>query len=167
MADDNRTAEERNRQAADAEQKRVQQAEEDRKQKEKAEADRKKAARDAPLVPNAEGNVMIECIMGPYRGQNLTVTAADGQAAINEHWARNPVEAEYQHDELSGEERTAAWDASHAWANRIWEEAQKEPDETPPPEGTPVRRAMTPQSEQGGYATRAAEPHKPAPAGKR
>jgi hypothetical protein len=161
--DDKRTADERKREAHDAEQKRVAQAEEDRKAKEQAEADRRKQARDAPLVPNDQGIVMVEAIMGPYRGQRLQMKEADGTAAIGAHWARNPTEAEYQHDELSEEERKAAWDASHKWANDTWEEAQKEPDETPPPEGGAARkRAMTPEPQHGGagYATRAA----PAPA---
>jgi hypothetical protein len=159
MTDDNK------RQAADAEQKRIEQAETDRKAREQAEADRRKAARDAPLVPNAEGNVMVEAIMGPYRGQRLTMTAADGQSAINNHWARNPVEAEYQHDALDEPERVAAFDASHAWAKAQWDAAQ-DVEETPPPEGgegTPVarKRNVTPEP-AGGYVTKAA----PAPAPK-
>jgi hypothetical protein len=153
MADDDKTADERKQD----EEKRVAQAEEDRKAREKAEADRQKEMKEIPLVADAAGNVMIEAIMGPYRGQRLTVKEADGTAAINDHWARNPVWTEYQHDELSAEERTAAFDAAHAWAKEQWAWADEE--ETPPPEGTPVRqRAMTPEPQHGGagYATRGA-----------
>jgi hypothetical protein len=171
MADnDNRTDDERRREAAEAEAKRIAQAEEDRKAREQAEADRRKAAREAPLVPNAEGNVMIEAIMGPYRGQRLTVKEAEGTAAINDHWARNPNEVEYQHDELSEEDRKAAWDASHKWAKETWEAAGQPPDEAPE-----VRQAREEQERQRqqqrdmqpeqapGYKTRQA----PAPAPKR
>jgi hypothetical protein len=162
MADDTRTDDERKQD----EQKRVAQAEDDRKAREKAEADRQKEMKETPLVADAAGNVMIEAIMGPYRGQRLTVKEAEGSAAINDHWARNPVWTEYQHDELSEEERKSAWDASHAWATATWEAAGQEPDETPPPEGGEARkRAMTPEPQHGGagYATRGtAEPSKPA-----
>jgi hypothetical protein len=65
-------------------------------------------SRERALVPNAEGNVRVEAIMGPYRGQHLTMTAADGQNAINDHWARDPTEALYEHEELSEEDRTHA-----------------------------------------------------------
>ena len=123
--DDKRTAEEQQRQAydaqykplaADAEEKRLAQAEEDRKKREEGDEDRQKQARETPLVADAAGNVMIEAIMGPYRGNRLTVTEAEGQAAINDHWARNPVITEYQHEELSEEDRTAAWEAANTWA---------------------------------------------------
>ena len=160
--DRKRTAEDDRKHAAEAEQKRIAQAEEDRKQREQAEQQRRKQARDAPLVPNAEGNVMVECIMGPYRGQRLTMTAADGQAAINDHWARNPTEAEYQHEELAEADRVAAWEASKAWAQAQWDAAAaigEEPD--PPPvieeggEGGAAARRRAMQAEQGGgYATR-------------
>jgi hypothetical protein len=170
--DDNRTDDERKKQAADDEQKRITQAEDDRKAREQAEADRQKAMKETPLVPNDQGIVMVEAIMGPYRGQRLQMKEADGTAAINEHWARNPVWAEYVHDELSDEERKAAWDASHAWANAQWEEAQKEPEEAEPkarereeqggdrpPEQEQQRNL---QADQGGaaagYKTRTPEP---------
>ena len=70
--------------------------------------EKKPKAEQRALVPNAEGNVVVECIMGPYRGQHLTMTATDGQAAIDAHWARDPTEAIYEHDELDEAERTAA-----------------------------------------------------------
>ena len=130
--DDKRTADEPQRQAyeaqykplaADAEEKRLAQAEEERKKREEGDEERKKQARETPLVADAAGNVMIEAIMGPYRGNRLTVTEAEGQAAINDHWARNPVITEYQHEELSEEDRTSAWEAANNWAKETWEKA--------------------------------------------
>ena len=115
-------------------------------------------AEQRALVPNAEGNVMVEAIMGPYRGQHLTMTATDGQAAIDAHWARDPTEAIYEHDELDEAERTAALDASHTWAQAQWDAAQGvEPPEPPPPEGGVTRRrALEPEDKPGGYSTRGA-----------
>ena len=55
----------------------------------RTEEHRKKAVQPR-LEPNAEGNVMVDVIMGPYRSQRLTMTAADGQAAIDGHWATEP-----------------------------------------------------------------------------
>ena len=156
--DDKRTADERKREAHEAEQKRIAQAEDDRKKREQAEVDRRKQARDAPLVPNAEGNVMVECIMGPYRGQNITMTAADGQTAINDHWARNPTEAAYEHEPLSEEDRTHAVEASHTWAQAQWDAAQGIEQEPPPPEGGVTRRSMAPARPAPGYQTRQVEP---------
>jgi len=114
-------------------------------------------AEQRALVPNAEGNVMVEAIMGPYRGQNLTMTAADGQAAIDAHWARDPTEALYEHEPLDEAERTAALDASHTWAQAQWDAAQGVEPEPPPPEGGVTRRrALEPEDKPGGYSTRGA-----------
>ena len=161
------SAEEQRKHAADAEAKRIAQAEDDRKKQAQAEDDRKKKASQQALVPNAEGNVMVEAIMGPYRGQRLTMTAADGQAAINDHWARDPTEALYEHEQLDDEHRKEAVDAAHAWAQTQWDAAQGVEDETPPPPeggegeaGITRKRNMTPAAPTGGYTTRAT----PAPA---
>ena len=174
-ADDERkhSAEEQRRHAADAEQKRIAQAEEDRKKQAQAEQDRKKEVSQRALVPNAEGNVIVEAIMGPYRGQHLTMTEADGQAAINDHWARDPTEALYEHEALDDEHRKEAVDAAHAWAQTQWDAAQGVEDETPPPpeggegegEGgiAARRRAMTPEAPTGGYTTRATPTPAPTP----
>jgi len=162
MADDDnkrdedrrQNAEEERKHAADAEAKRIAQAEEDRKQKAEADDKRKAEAKQRALVPNAEGNVMVEAIMGPYRGQNLTMTAADGQAAINGHWARNPTETHYEHEALDDEHRKEAIDAAHAWAQAQWDAAQGIEPEAPPPEGgVTKRRAMKP-GEGADYKTR-------------
>ena len=113
---------------------------------------------------------MVEAIMGPYRGQHLTMTAADGQAAIDAHWARNPSEAIYEHEPLDDEHRKEAVDASHAWAQAQWDAAQGvEPDQPPPEggEGTPLeqrrRRSMTAEQTPGGYTTRDATQPDPGP----
>jgi hypothetical protein len=96
--------------------------------------DDKKAKAAPKLVPNAEGNVMVEAIMGPYRGQRLTMTAADGNDAIINHWARDPTETLYEHDELTDIQRDGAFKAAHDWANAQWEAAQAppEPEQAPP-----------------------------------
>jgi hypothetical protein len=167
MADDDnkrdeerrRSAEDERKHAADEEAKRIAQAEEDRKQQAEADDKRKAEAKQRALVPNAEGNVMVEAIMGPYRGQRLTMTAADGQAAINDHWARDPVEALYEHEALDDEHRKEAIDAAQAWAQAQWDAAQGiEPPEPPPPEGgITKRRAMRPD-DGTDYKTRHTEP---------
>jgi hypothetical protein len=129
---------------------------------EKRDHDKKPKAEQRALEPNAEGNVRVEAIMGPYRGQHLTMTAADGQAAIDAHWARNPADPHYEHDMLSDEERTAAWDGSHAWAKTQWDAAAGI-EQPPPPEGgeggITRRRSMAPDKSPGsGYQTRHVEP---------
>lgn len=116
----------------------------------------KRKAETRTLEPNAEGNVMVECIMGPYRGQNITMTAADGQAAINDHWARDPTEALYEHEELSEEDRTHAVEASHAWAQAQWDAAAgvEPPPTEPPPEGGVTRKRSMAAEESAEYKTR-------------
>jgi len=126
-----------------------------------------KGASQQALAPDAAGNVMIEAIAGPYRNQRLTVPAAEGQTAINDHWARDPHSGEEYgtgHDALSDEERAHALEAANTWAQTQWDAGTQEP---PPPEGgegetggVTRRRAMTP--DQGpGYATRRNEPQQP------
>ena len=123
--------------------------------------DRKKAAQQQ-LVPNAEGNVMVDVIMGPYRNSRLTMTAADGQAAIDGHWAIAPNVAfdpdHEPHDPLTDQQRQDALTASHAWAQATWDVAQGAAE---PKSGHPPGRAMKPD-EAEGYKTRQAEPrHEP------
>jgi hypothetical protein len=131
----------------------------DKKTGEQKKDERAKAERQA-LVPDDAGKVRVEAIMGPYRGQHLTMTAADGDAAINGHWARDPNVALYGHDPLSEQERTDALAASHVWAQAQWDAAQGiVPPDPPPPEGgegeggVTRRRAMKPD-EGHGYTTR-------------
>jgi len=158
MADE-KTFEQRRQQVIDDEKKRNEQAEADRKTREQADQQRRKEARDVPLVPDAAGNVMVEAFMGPYRGNRLTMTAADGQAAINNHWARNPGQIEYEHEPLDDAGRIAALDASKAWAQVQWDAANGTNEEDI---GTPLgnkKRNVTPEP-AGGYVTKTAEPTK-------
>lgn len=93
--------------------------------------DKKAKAEPRALVPNAEGKVMVEVLMGPYRGQNLTMPAAEGQAAITAHWARDPSEAIYEPEELTEPQRIDAMGAAGDWAKAQWDAAQAErPEET-------------------------------------
>jgi len=133
-------------------------------------------AEQRALVPDAEGNVRIDVIMGPYRGNLLTVPAAEGQAALDAHWARDPFTgvADYGtgHDPLSDEERATAHEAATTWARAQWETgAQEPPPVEPPPEGeggTPVRRRAMAAENPGEYITRQAggvpqQPAEPSP----
>jgi hypothetical protein len=52
---------------------------------------RTKSAPGFQQTVDAEGNVQIECLMGPYRGQYLKVLEAVGAAAIADKWAREPL----------------------------------------------------------------------------
>jgi hypothetical protein len=123
-----------------------------------ADDDKKKAARQA-LVPNAEGNVAVDVIMGPYRDNRLTMTAADGQAAINAHWARNPQEPYGEHDPLTDQQRTDALEASHAWA-KAQQDALLENQPAKLPAG---QKTMKPE-EGEAYKTRSVAPEPPKPA---
>src|SRR5262245_21125378 len=71
----------------------------------------------------------IQVILGPYRDKRLTVSAADAEAAIGNHWAVDPhavVDPEKPHPPLSEEERTAAMQAATEWAQAQWKTAQGE-----------------------------------------
>jgi hypothetical protein len=154
MAEHDKRTDDRHREAKEIEAKRIEDNKRAEDERKKADEERRKTAAQRALVPNAEGNVIVECIMGPYRGQNLTMTAADGQAAINDHWARDPTEALYEHEPLDEADRTHAVDASHAWAHAQWDAAQGIEPEAPPPEGGVTRRrAMAPETPVG-YPTR-------------
>jgi hypothetical protein len=163
MAEHDKRTDDRHREAKEAEAKRIEDNKRAEDERKKADEERRKTAAERALVPNAEGNVIVECIMGPYRGQNITMTEADGTAAIGAHWARDPTEAIYEHEPLSEEERTAAVDASHAWAQAQWDAAQGiEQEQPPPPEGgdggVARRRSMAPARPAPGYQTRTVEP---------
>ena len=119
--------------------------------------DKKPSQRHAELVPDPAGNVRVEVIMGPYRGQHLTMPTADGQSAIDAHWARHPNEQYGDHDPLTDQQRTDALTAAHTWAQAQWDVAQ----------GTAThkdeKRAMKPD-EGAGYSTRQMEtPKHPEP----
>ena len=68
-------------------------------------AEEKPAARAEE--PDAEGNVRIEVLVGPYRGKILKVTEAHGAAAIAERWARPPKIGSIAGDEPLPEPYTA------------------------------------------------------------
>src|SRR5262245_13785830 len=100
----------------------------------------------------------VEAILGPYRGQRLTMLDADADAAVNDHWARDPyAPPEDPHDPLTEQERTDALAAAQAWAQAQWDAAQgnapPEPPVEPPPE-TRQRRAMHSDEHSGSYKTR-------------
>ena len=52
----------------------------------------------------ADDDVMIECLLGPYRGQMLRVPPAARDKAIADRWAREPRTG--AHDELPPEYTT-------------------------------------------------------------
>jgi len=114
----------------------------------------------------ADETRQIQVLLGPYRDHRLTVSAADAETAINDHWAVDPFHVaepdEEPHPPLSDEERTHALEAATAWAQLQWDTAQQKPPEPPPPEGTPVRRDMKPDEASGRYPTRNI-PDKPKP----
>ena len=106
----------------------------------------------------ADETKRIDVIMGPYRGNLLTVSAADADAAVNAHWARDPFSGEpygTAHDPLSDEERASALEAANTWAKAQWHVAEAIAD--PKAEGTTpesVRRDMEAEHKPGGYTTR-------------
>jgi|SRR5580765_4743125 len=104
---------------------------------------------------------MVDVILGPYRNQRLTMSAADAQSAVNNHWATDPDAAPPEpdhepHPPLSDAERTAALDAANAWATQTWATAQGIEPEAPPPEGGVTRNMEG--DEPGKYTTRATRP---------
>ena len=113
----------------------------------------------------ADETRQIQVLLGPYRDNRLTVSAADADAAINNHWAVDPfhvaVPDEEPHPPLTDEERTAALEAATTWAKTQWDTAQ---GTTPPPDPPIVRgapeapatekRDMTPEDTTGDYTTR-------------
>ena len=106
----------------------------------------------------ADETRQIQVLLGPYRDNRLTVSAADAEMAINDHWAVDPHHVaapdEEPHPPLTDEERTHALEAATAWAKLQWDTAQQVPPPEPPPEGTPVRRDMKPDDASGRYPTR-------------
>ena len=96
----------------------------------------------------------VEALLGPYRGNRLTMTAADAQNAINDHWAYDPYDAHEEHDPLTDDERTHALEAAVAWRDAQLAAAAGETPPDPPPESGGESRAMKPEHERGGYKTR-------------
>jgi hypothetical protein len=112
----------------------------------------------------ADETKQVDVIMGPYRNSRLTMTTADADAAINGHWAIEPITTydpdHEHHDPLTDQQRTDALAAAHTWAQAQWDAAQgTTPPPEPPPEGGEggiTRRAMKPE-DQGEYKTREAQ----------
>jgi len=107
----------------------------------------------------------IQVLMGPYRDHRLTVSAADAESAINNHWAVDPNAPldEEPHPPLSEEERTQALTSATEWAQLQWDTAQgTKPPDPPPPEARreTETRHMTPDEDASGdYTTR--DTHRP------
>lgn len=96
----------------------------------------------------ADETKRVDVIMGPYRNTLLTMPAAEADAAIAAHWARE-VGAPYgDHEPLTEEERAAAMTSADAWAKAQIEGVGA----TPEPGGT---RAMSAGSSGTTYRTRA------------
>ncbi len=95
----------------------------------------------------------IDVIMGPYRNNLLDVPAAEADAAVGAHWARDPYSGTPYgegHDALSAEERDAAMNAAWEWARAQW---NPEPPDPPPPEGTMAsRQGMRSEGQVAGDA---------------
>jgi len=118
----------------------------------------------------ADETKQIDVIMGPYRGNRLTVSAADADAAVNAHWARDPhsdVPYGEGHEPLDDEHRAEALEAANTWAQTQWDAGAQEP---PPPEGgegetggVTRRRAMSPDQPGARYATRQGAGQEPTP----
>jgi hypothetical protein len=123
-------------------------------------ADEKKPkAEQRALVPNAEGNVIMEVIAGPYRGNYLTMTAADAEEAKDSHWARDPGETDRTHDhELTEEDRQSALTQAQTWAQAQWDAAAGI-DQPPPPEGGVTAKRNLGAKPPAGYTTKTTEPH--------
>jgi hypothetical protein len=114
----------------------------------------------------ADETRQIQVLLGPYRDHRLTVSSADAESAINNHWAVDPFHVaepdEEPHPPLSDEERTAALTAATEWAQLQWDTAQQVRPPDPPPD-PPITRAkkepaekrdMKPDESAGRYSTR-------------
>jgi hypothetical protein len=121
-----------------------------------ADDDKKKEKVAGPkMVPDAEGNTLIDVIMGPYRDNRLKMTAADADAAVNAHWARDPLgQEDPDHPPLTDQQRQDALAASHAWAQAQQDALLPDP---PPPEGGVTRKREMKPEEGEGYKTRQTE----------
>ena len=106
----------------------------------------------------ADETKRVDVIMGPYRGNLLTMPTAEADAAINAHWARDPfsgVEYGTGHDPLSDEERASALEASRTWAQAQWAGFTQEPPPDPPvTRAKEEKRDMKPDEPAAKYTTR-------------
>ena len=108
----------------------------------------------------ADETRQIQVLLGPYRDHRLTVSSADAESAINNHWAVDPFAApdDHPHPPLTEEERTQALTSATEWAQLQWDTAQgTKPPDPPPPEARreTETRHMTPDEDASGdYTTR-------------
>jgi hypothetical protein len=153
-------------------------AEENRQASREAEAPAQYTAEQlATPAPAMAGFRQMYVIVGPYRGNVLTMPDAEAESAKDNHWAVEmstvapPYDASKpaEHDhELTEEDRAYAVEAANAWAANV----NAPPDEPPPEDETEAqrqareqrnadRRTMQPGG-SGGYQTRSV----PDPAGR-
>jgi hypothetical protein len=116
--------------------------------------------------PDAEGNKVVDVMVGPYRGHRLKMPAAEADKAITDNWARDPFnilpipqpkEGEAKMGQppfLSDEQRKVAHEASTAWAQAQWEASQQLETEDMKTVREARERVMTPSPEGGGYEVR-------------
>ena len=93
----------------------------------------------------ADETKMIDVIMGPYRGNRLTMSTADADAAVNGHWATDanappPEPDDEPHPPLSDEERAAALDGRRGMGKAQLGDRARHRTDRPPPEGEGGRR---------------------------
>jgi hypothetical protein len=101
----------------------------------------------------------VMVLLGPYRDNRLTMTAADAESAINNHWAVDPTvlhDPEHEHPPLDDAERQTALDSAHAWAQAQQDVLVEQPPDPPPITDTRSKKAMKPD-EGSGYTTREAK----------
>ena len=93
--------------------------------------------------PLAGGRAMY-VLVGPYRGNVLTMTDADGESAKDNHWAidiadmSGPLDANtpYDHDhELTDEDRAYAVKEANEWAAAQSGQGEEDDEDEPAPEG--------------------------------
>jgi len=118
----------------------------------------------------ADETKQVFVLMGPYRDHRITMTAADAQSAINNHWAVDPTvlhDPDDEHPPLSDDERKAAMDGAVAWHQAQQDALLEQP---PPPaggEGGITRKREMKPEEGEGYKTRQHDPVSPERTGKR
>lgn len=97
-------------------------------------------------------DVMIEVVAGPYRGQRLNVSAAEGAKAITDEWAYDPhagPRPETPVDQTQ-EDRDRIYEAAHKAAPRLRGEVPK----TEPGPSEAKTRDMTAEEPKAPYRTR-------------
>jgi hypothetical protein len=89
---------------------------------------------------------VVECLMGPYRGQHILLSDAEASQAISEKWAREvtppPIDANADVKGMTPEETEAAATAANAWAAKRAEPVPPSPEQKPAP-----KQAQAPRPE--------------------